>query len=85
MPLVTPLPADHDEQVRALAEFFHETLGFIPNSVLTMQRRPAIARAFMELNKAVMETADRPSGQLYRRMPLLSGAYPAGGQTLWRQ
>ncbi len=66
MPLVAPLPADHDEQVRELAEFFHETLGFIPNSVLTMQRRPAIARAFMELNKAVMESRHGVSSELKR-------------------
>lgn len=52
--------------VRALAEdeldpefleefsFFRGTLGGIPNSIRTMARRPAIARAYTELNKAVM-------------------------------
>lgn len=55
MPLVDPLPADHDAEVAELARFFNETLGFPPNSVLTMQRRPAIAKAFIGLNKAVME------------------------------
>ncbi len=40
MPLVDPLPADTDGEMRKLAEFFNETLGFCPNSVLTMQRRP---------------------------------------------
>ncbi len=34
--------------------FFKGPLGVIPNSVRTMARRPAIARAFTELNKAVM-------------------------------
>ena len=28
-------------------EFSNETLGFCPNSVLTMQRRPAISKAFI--------------------------------------
>ena len=55
MPLVTPLARDHDKDVMELAEFFNETLGFPPNSILTMQRRPRIAKAFIELNKAVME------------------------------
>ena len=55
MPLVNPLPPDADPEVRKLAEFFNETLGFCPNSVLTMQRRPAIAKAFISLNMAVME------------------------------
>ncbi|MEE4361971.1 MAG: carboxymuconolactone decarboxylase family protein [Pseudomonadales bacterium] len=66
MPLVPPLPADHDPEVAALARFFDETLGFCPNSVLTMQRRPAIARAFIELNKAVMENHGRVTSALKR-------------------
>ena len=66
MPLVDPLPADADEDVRRLAEFFNETLGFCPNSVLTMQRRPAIAKAFIELNKAVMENRGRVTSALKR-------------------
>ncbi len=34
--------------------FFQGTLGGVPNSIRTMMRRPAIARAYLELNKAVM-------------------------------
>jgi hypothetical protein len=52
-PLIDPLPSDHDEEVTILARFFDETLGFTPHSVLTMQRRPAIAKAFIALNMAV--------------------------------
>ena len=37
MPLVTPLHPDHDTATKELATFFNETLGFCPNSVLTMQ------------------------------------------------
>lgn len=66
MPLVQPLPPDHDEEVRTLADFFDETLGFCPNSVLTTQRRPRIARAFIELNKAVMENRGRVTSALKR-------------------
>ena len=55
MPLVEPLPYDADPEVAELAKFFNETLGFCPNSVLTMQHRPAIAKAFIGLNTAVME------------------------------
>jgi len=51
MALVKPLAANADKKVAELAEFFNETLGFCPNSVLTMQRRPAIAQAFINLNK----------------------------------
>ena len=54
MPLVRPLSADHNLETQELAAFFNETLGFCPNSVLTMQHRPAISKAFINLNKAVM-------------------------------
>jgi uncharacterized peroxidase-related enzyme len=66
MPLVAPLPADHDPQIRELARFFEGTLGFAPNSVLTMMRRPALARAFTELNRAVMHNEGRVTSELKR-------------------
>jgi len=66
MPLVAPLPADHDPEVEALARFFNTTLGFPPNSVLTMMRRPALARAFTELNRAVMANEGRVTSELKR-------------------
>ena len=66
MPLVPPLSPDHNAEVAELARFFNETLGFCPNSVLTMQRRPAIAKAFINLNKAVMENHGRVTSDLKR-------------------
>lgn len=66
MPLVAPLPADHDPEVEQLAQFFNTTLGFAPHSVLTMMRRPALARAFTELNRAVMANQGRVSSELKR-------------------
>ena len=72
MPLVTPLPSDHNAEVAELATFFNETLGFCPNSVLTMQRRPAIAKAFIELNKAVMDNRGRVTSDLKRLIGYLA-------------
>ncbi len=66
MSLVAPLPSDADTEVAELARFFNETLGFCPNSVLTMQHRPAIARAFIQLNKAVMDNQARLDSALKR-------------------
>jgi uncharacterized peroxidase-related enzyme len=66
MPLVAPLPADHDPELADLARFFESTLGFAPNSVLTMMRRPALARAFTALNRAVMTNHARVTGELKR-------------------
>jgi uncharacterized peroxidase-related enzyme len=66
MPLVAPLSIEDDEEVARLARFFDETLGYCPNSVLTMMRRPPIARAFIEFNKAVMENEGRVTSALKR-------------------
>jgi uncharacterized peroxidase-related enzyme len=74
MPLVNPLPADHNQEVSELAKFFNETLGFCPNSVLTMQRRPAIAQAFINLNKAVMENHGRVTSEQKRLIGYLTSA-----------
>lgn len=72
MPLVTPLSAEHDLETKELAEFFNETLGFCPNSVLTMQRRPAISKAFINLNKAVMVNEGRVTSALKRLIAWVS-------------
>ncbi len=72
MPLVTPLDPSHDETTQELADFFNETLGFCPNSVLTMQRRPAISRAFINLNKAVMANEGRVTSALKRMIAWVS-------------
>ena len=66
MPLVTPLTADTNPEVAELATFFNETLGFCPNSVLTMMRRPKIAKAFINLNMAVMDNQGRVTSALKR-------------------
>jgi uncharacterized peroxidase-related enzyme len=72
MPLVTPLSAEHDLETKELAEFFNETLGFCPNSVLTMQRRPAISKAFINLNKAVMANEGKVTSALKRMIAWVS-------------
>lgn len=66
MPLIDPLPPEASPEVAELARFFDETLGFRPNSILTMQRRPEIAAAFIALNKAVMNNAGRVTSEQKR-------------------
>lgn len=79
MPFVQPLSPDTNEEVQKLAQFFNETLGFCPNSVLTMQHRPRIAKAFIELNMAVMENQGRVSSALKRLVAYVS-SYSTGCQ-----
>jgi uncharacterized peroxidase-related enzyme len=65
-PLVLPSEEKEDINFRNLISFFNETLGFCPNSVKTMYHRPAIAYAFIELNKAVMENRGAVTSSLKR-------------------
>ncbi len=74
MPLVAPLPVDHSAEVARVATFFESTLGFPPNSVLTMQRRPEIAKAFTHLNRAVMENGGRVTSEQKRLIGHLASA-----------
>ncbi len=72
MPFIEPLKSGSSPEVDELAAFFNETLGFCPNSVLTMQHRPAIAKAFINLNKAVMENHGRVTSGLKRLVGYIS-------------
>jgi uncharacterized peroxidase-related enzyme len=71
-PLVSPASEKDDKAFQELIEFFNETLGFCPNSVKTMYHRPAIAYAFIELNKAVMENNGRVTSSLKRLIGYIS-------------
>ena len=55
MTRMEPLPVEacEDPELRATMDHFVNTLGFVPNSLLTMQRVPAIAKATIQFNKAV--------------------------------
>lgn len=57
MSRLPPLPPDTAPELKAHFDFFLGTLGFTPNSVLTMQRRPRLVQAFAQLNAAVMDPA----------------------------
>ena len=72
MPFVQPLASDANPDVAELARFFNETLGLCPNSVLTMSHRPAIAKAFIQLNMAVMDNQGRVSSALKRLIAYVS-------------
>jgi uncharacterized peroxidase-related enzyme len=56
MPHLQPLALESIGQSDLLDRFEHyrKTRGFTPRSIMTMARRPDIARAFMALNQAVL-------------------------------
>lgn len=61
------LPAETSPDLKSHFDFFVTTLGFTPNSVLTMQRKPKLVKALAQLNAAAMD----PDGEVdlgFRRL-----------------
>jgi uncharacterized peroxidase-related enzyme len=50
-----PLPAETTPELQEDFAIFENILGFVPNSLLTMQRRPKMVKGFGELTRAVMD------------------------------
>lgn len=53
---LSPLPASTSPELADDFAIFQRILGFVPNSLLTMQRKPAIVKGFGALTNAVMAT-----------------------------
>jgi uncharacterized peroxidase-related enzyme len=60
MSRLPPLPASTTPELQPHFDFFLTTLGFTPNSVLTMQRKPRLVQALAQMNAAVMD----PQGEV---------------------
>jgi alkylhydroperoxidase family enzyme len=55
-----PLPADTTPELATSFATFERILGFVPNSLLTMQRKPKIVQGFEALTRGVMD----PQGEV---------------------
>lgn len=59
---IAPLPAENSPDLREQFEAIKKSLGFVPNSMLIMQRVPKMVRAFAALSAAVWD----PEGKVDR-------------------
>ena len=50
-----PLPIDHVPELRESLQTYVKSLGFVPNSVLIMQRKPKLVKALAQLAAAVWD------------------------------
>jgi hypothetical protein len=90
---VDPLPPEHTPELNEEFDSFFKTLGFVPNSVLTMQRKPKLAKAFVQMQRALWDpdskvdrglkrllahAAARASDDLYSMAHTASGALHFG-------
>ena len=61
-PRLAPLPPEHAPELREQFAAFRQRMGFIPNSLLIMQRSPKLAKGFAGLTAAIWDpdsTVDR--------------------------
>jgi len=54
-PRLDPLPPAHSPELKAEFDSFFKSLGFVPNSVLTMQRKPKLVRAFVAMQGSIWD------------------------------
>jgi uncharacterized peroxidase-related enzyme len=59
---VAPLPPEHTPELAEAFEGMRKNLGFIPNSMLILQRKPKIARALQQLTASIWD----PHGEVDR-------------------
>jgi len=52
---LNPLPVDHVPELKESLQTYVKSLGFIPNSVLIMQRKPKLVKALAQLAAAVWD------------------------------
>ena len=55
MPRIAPLSADANPDLTEAFDVYRKSLGFVPNSVLIMQRRPKLVKALAQLASAVWD------------------------------
>lgn len=88
-----PLPPEHSPELKDQFASFFKSLGFVPNSVLTMQRDPKLVHAFVTLQGAIWgpdskvdrglkrliaHVASRSAGDAYSMAHTASGALHFG-------
>jgi uncharacterized peroxidase-related enzyme len=61
-PRLKPLPPEHSPELKEHFGAMRKNLGFIPNSILIMQRKPKLAKALAEMTAAVWD----PEGKVDR-------------------
>jgi uncharacterized peroxidase-related enzyme len=66
-PRLAPLPAETTPELKDQFEMMKRNLGFVPNSILIMQRRPKMAKALAQMTASVWD----PEGKVDRGLKRL--------------
>jgi len=65
-PRLAPLPPEHTPELTEQFEVARKRMGFIPNSVLIMQRNPKMVRGFAQMSAAIWDPQGKVDMQLKR-------------------
>ena len=65
-PRLAPLPPEHTPELKEQFEAARKRMGFIPNSVLIMQRNPKMSRAYTQLSAAIWDPEGKVDLKLKR-------------------
>jgi uncharacterized peroxidase-related enzyme len=64
---IKPLPPEHSPELKDQFESMRKNLGFIPNSILIMQRKPKMAKALAQMTASIWD----PEGKVDRGLKRL--------------
>ena len=73
MARLKPLSDNDTAELRETFQTFKKYMGYVPNSVLIMQRRPKLVRALAQMASAVWDPAGEVDGGFKRLVTYLSG------------
>src|SRR5262249_61556446 len=62
-----PPPPEHEPEPKAQSDTMRRNLGFVPNSILIMQRKPKMAKAFAQMTASIWD----PDGEVDRGLKRL--------------
>ena len=65
-PRLAPLPPEYTPELREQFETARKRMGFIPNSMLIMQRSPKMMRGFMQMSAAIWDPDSKVDLKLKR-------------------
>ncbi len=71
-------PASYTDETRAFLRAREEVLGFVPNSMKVMARRPSVGAAFVALSDAVIYGPEMTTPVILRRIVQHIASYAAG-------
>ncbi len=64
---IAPLPPEYSPDLKDQFESMRKNLGFVPNSILIMQRKPKMAKAFAQMTASIWD----PDGKVDRGLKRL--------------